>query len=60
MVWSRSLRPLRTSPEHQELKALAHACITRHHAHHYLGFADTQWRLFEKESPRRVKPLAVR
>lgn len=48
---------LRTSPEHQELKALANACITRHHAHHYLGFADTQWRLFEKENPRRVKPL---
>jgi predicted nucleotidyltransferase len=48
---------LRTSPEHQELKALANACITRHHAHHYLGFAETQWRLFEKEQPRRVKPL---
>jgi predicted nucleotidyltransferase len=48
---------LRTSPEHQELKALANACITRHHAHHYLGFAETQWRLFEKENPRRVKPL---
>jgi predicted nucleotidyltransferase len=48
---------LRTSPEHQELKSLANACITRHHAHHYLGFAETQWRLFEKENPRRVKPL---
>ena len=31
--------------------------ITRHHAHHYIGFAETQWRLFEKERPRRVKPL---
>jgi len=48
---------LRTSPEHEELKALSQACITRHHAHHYLGFADTQWRLLEKERPRRVKPL---
>ncbi|MDY7227660.1 nucleotidyltransferase domain-containing protein [Hyalangium rubrum] len=48
---------LRTSPEHQELKALGGACITRHHAHHYLGFSETQWRLFEKENPRRVKPL---
>ncbi|WP_224361595.1 nucleotidyltransferase domain-containing protein [Hyalangium versicolor] len=48
---------LRTSPEHQELKALANGCITRHHAHHYLGFAETQWRLFEKDRPRRVKPL---
>jgi uncharacterized protein len=31
--------------------------ITRHHAHHYFGFAETQWELFLKESPRRVKPL---
>jgi predicted nucleotidyltransferase len=49
---------LHTSPEHEELKAIARrGCITRHHAHHYLGFAETQWKLFEKESPRRVKPL---
>lgn len=39
------------------LKALARGCITRHHSHHYLGFAATQWRLFDKERPRRVKPL---
>jgi hypothetical protein len=25
--------------------------------HHYFGFAETQWKLFLKESPRRVKPL---
>ncbi len=25
--------------------------------HHYLGFAETQWRLFEKEAPRRAKTL---
>jgi len=31
--------------------------ITRHHSHHYFGFAETQWKLFEKERPRRVKPL---
>jgi predicted nucleotidyltransferase len=31
--------------------------ITKHHAHHYFGFAETQWNLFLKESPRRVKPL---
>ena len=31
--------------------------ITKHHSHHYLGFAETQWKLFLKESPRRVKPL---
>jgi len=46
-----------STPEHEELKTLAKGCITRHHAHHYLGFAQTQWKLFEKESPRRVKPL---
>jgi predicted nucleotidyltransferase len=48
---------VRTTPEHEEAKAIAHGCITRHHSHHYLGFAETQWKLFSKESPRRVKPL---
>ncbi|HEX6983930.1 MAG TPA: nucleotidyltransferase domain-containing protein [Planctomycetaceae bacterium] len=48
---------VRTTPEHAELKAIAAGCVTRHHAHHYLGFAETQWRLFEKESPPKVKPL---
>lgn len=48
---------VQTSPEHEELKDLARGCVTRHHSHHYFGFAETQWRLFEKESPRRVKPL---
>ena len=46
-----------TTPEHAELKNLARGCITRHHSHHYFGFAETQWKLFLKESPRRVKPL---
>lgn len=46
-----------TTSEHDELKRIATGCITRHHAHHYLGFAETQWHLFLKESPRRVKPL---
>jgi uncharacterized protein len=48
---------LHTSAEHQEMKELGLGCITRHHAHHYLGFAETQWQLFQKETPRRVKPL---
>lgn len=48
---------VRTTPEHAELKAIAEGCITRHHSHHYFGFAETQWNLFLKESPRRVKPL---
>lgn len=46
-----------TTPEHEQLKAIATGCITRHHYHHYLGFAQTQWRQFEKELPHRVKPL---
>ena len=48
---------LHTTPQHEQLKAIAKNCITRHHAHHYLGFAETQWKLFAKESPPRVKPL---
>ncbi len=46
-----------TTPEHAELKEIAKNCITRHHAHHYLGFAETQWKLFQKEDPPHVKPL---
>jgi len=46
-----------TTPEHEELKAIASGCITRHHSHHYLGFSATQWELFRKENPPRVKPL---
>ncbi|MGB5962843.1 MAG: nucleotidyltransferase domain-containing protein [Coleofasciculaceae cyanobacterium] len=46
-----------TTPEHEELKAIASSCITRHHSHHYFGFAQTQWKLFEKEQQHRVKPL---
>jgi predicted nucleotidyltransferase len=45
------------TPEHEELKAIAGECVTRHHAHHYFGFAETQWKLFRKEEPPRVKPL---
>jgi predicted nucleotidyltransferase len=45
------------TPEHSELKSIAQSCITRYHSHHYRGFAETQWRLFEKERPPRVKPL---
>jgi uncharacterized protein len=46
-----------TTPEHEELKAIASSCITKYHVYHYLGFAQTQWRLFSKENPPRVKPL---
>ncbi|MDN3355070.1 nucleotidyltransferase domain-containing protein [Actinomadura sp. DC4] len=44
-----------SSPLHEELAALAPACLTRHHAHHYLGFARTQWGLFERTGE--LKPL---
>jgi len=58
-VLEQLLSPLivHTTPEHDELKALAPRCITRHHVYHYLGFAETQWKLFAKEQPPRVKPL---
>ncbi|WP_433257134.1 DNA polymerase beta superfamily protein [Streptosporangium sp. CA-135522] len=44
-----------TSAVHQEMIAAAPGCLTRHHAHHYLGFARTQWRLFERSGE--LKPL---
>ncbi|MBE9029572.1 nucleotidyltransferase domain-containing protein [filamentous cyanobacterium LEGE 11480] len=58
-VLEQLLSPLviQTSETHQALKAIAPQCITRHHSHHYLGFVKTQWRLFTKETPPRVKPL---
>src|SRR5258705_2818280 len=46
-----------TTPEHAETKSVATACITRHHSHHYFGFAETQWKQFDKDRPGRVKPL---
>ena len=48
---------VQTTPEHTELKNIALGCITRHHSHHYLGFAATQWDLFQKDDPPRIKPL---
>lgn len=58
-VLEQVLSPLvvHTTPEHAELKEIAKNCITRHHAHHYLGFVETQWKLFQKENPPQVKPL---
>jgi hypothetical protein len=48
---------LHTTAEHVELKEIAEKCVTKHHAYHYFGFAKTEWKLFEKENPHRVKPL---
>lgn len=58
-VLEQVLSPLvvHTTPEHAELREIARKCVTRHHAHHYLGFAETQWRLFQKDHSPRVKPL---
>jgi predicted nucleotidyltransferase len=58
-VLEQVLSPLvvHTTPEHEELKNIAADCITKHHAHHYLGFAETQWKLFQKTDPPHVKPL---
>lgn len=44
-----------TGPVHAELTALAPGVLTRHHAHHYRGFARTQWRLYERTGE--LKPL---
>lgn len=43
--------------EFAELQNIAAHCVTRYHSYHYLGFAETQWKLFCKEQPPRVKPL---
>lgn len=44
-----------TSDVHKEMVALAPGCITRHHAHHYRGFARTQWGQYGKTGE--LKPL---
>lgn len=56
-VLEQLLSPLvvHTSGVHAQLVDLAPGVITRHHAHHYRGFADTQWALYEKTGE--VKPL---
>jgi predicted nucleotidyltransferase len=48
-VLEQLLSPLvvQTSGLHAELVALAPGCLTRHHSHHYRGFANGQWKLFE-------------
>jgi hypothetical protein len=47
-VLEQLLSPLvvHTTGLHAELVALAPGLITRRHAHHYLGFANTQWTLY--------------
>lgn len=47
---------VQATPEHAELMDIPKGCITRHRSHRYFGFAETQWKFFDKERPRRVKP----
>ncbi|MEU4267335.1 nucleotidyltransferase domain-containing protein [Streptomyces sp. NPDC026092] len=56
-VLEQLLSPLvaHTSEAHAELVSLAPHVLTHYHAHHYRGFAATQWRLFEKTEE--LKPL---
>ncbi|WP_328367292.1 nucleotidyltransferase domain-containing protein [Streptomyces sp. NBC_00445] len=56
-VLEQLLSPLvvHTTDAHRELVTLAPGVLTSHHAHHYRGFAVTQWRLFEKTGE--LKPL---
>lgn len=56
-VLEQLLSPLvvHTTDAHRELAELAAGVLTSHHAHHYRGFATTQWRLFEKTGE--LKPL---
>lgn len=58
-VLEQLLSPLvvHTTKAHRELIALAPGFFTRHHAHHYLGFANTEWALFAKAEKSRIKPL---
>ena len=44
-----------TSDAHDELRDLACRSVTKHHAHHYRGLAQSRWKVLEK-SPT-VKPL---
>ena len=43
-----------TSDVHEELKSLVPGLLTRHHAHHYLGFAAGQEKLYTKTG--KLKP----
>ncbi|MFE7776656.1 DNA polymerase beta superfamily protein [Streptomyces sp. NPDC057445] len=56
-VLEQLLSPLvvRSTDAHAELVALAPSVLTGNHAHHYRGFAGTQWRLFVSSGE--LKPL---
>ncbi|MFH8378597.1 DNA polymerase beta superfamily protein [Streptomyces cyaneofuscatus] len=56
-VLEQLLSPLvvHTSGLHTELASFVPGVLTRNHAHHYRGFAGTQWRLYTKTGE--LKPL---
>src|SRR5579883_1063071 len=46
-----------TSPEHEELKALAMRCVTRYYAYHYLGFARNRLKQASHKQPPSIKSV---
>ncbi|RAQ94291.1 nucleotidyltransferase domain-containing protein [Thermogemmatispora tikiterensis] len=44
-----------TTPEHEELKALAMRCVTRYYAYHYLGFARNRLKQVSHQQPLSIK-----
>jgi predicted nucleotidyltransferase len=44
-----------TGPVHEELVAISEGCLTRGVAHHYRGFAHSQWELYQQTG--QLKPL---
>lgn len=48
---------LRTTPEFEELRAMAPNFVTRHHRHHFLNFGRNQWEAVVKGGKPTVKGL---
>lgn len=46
-----------STPEFEELRALAPLCMTRNHKHHFLRFGQNQWELVVKSGKPTVKGL---
>ncbi|MFK7962296.1 MAG: nucleotidyltransferase domain-containing protein [Phycisphaerales bacterium] len=46
-----------TGHAHAELMDIGRRCVTRHHGHHYIGFARNQRAKLDREDPPRVKTL---
>ncbi|GER83813.1 MAG: nucleotidyltransferase domain-containing protein [Thermogemmatispora sp.] len=48
---------IHTTPEHEELKALAMRCVTRYYAYHYLGFARNRLKQASHKQPPSIKSV---